>query len=63
MLMKSFIGCWGTPVDIVDQFPLPNITDSEQACAYVIASDLGGGAACKFDYCSMFFSKLKEIQT
>ena len=45
----------GTPVDDVNHFYLSSFTDSKQACAYVIASDLGGGAACKFDYCSMFF--------
>ena len=29
------------------------LTLSWKGCAYVIATDLGGGAACKYDYCSM----------
>lgn len=29
------------------------LTPYWKGCAYVIATDLGGGAACKYDYCSM----------
>lgn len=31
----------------------PTLTLSWKGCAYVIATELGAGAACKYDYCSM----------
>ena len=47
-------GCWGQPVMMIALIPFTQtLTLSWKGCAYVIATDLGGGAACKYDYCSM----------
>ena len=47
-------GCWGQPVMMIALIPFTQtLTLSWKGCAYVIATDLGAGAACKYDYCSM----------
>ena len=46
-------GCWGLDVSDVDVVIRYSILTYKQGCAYVIASDLGSGAACSYDYCSM----------
>lgn len=47
-------GCWGTPVSYGFVADCMNGIDNDKGCAYVIARNLGPGAACKFDYCSEY---------